>query len=189
MLIGWVQFIRKFFSKKTDFVSVDARRFSNSPKNYEMITSPPSRAGDNVIKIPEPVVTSPPPKEEYDGLSPLAQSPRSRSSQYTNSVDYFGKDITDYEDANFGKEAEYKSPKLSFSTPRPPSAGRPTSSGNRNSVHRAFLPQRDPSSLESHIPGTQFSSTRIPRRGTDGRSFSPVYEWDPTSTHAKPSQR
>ena len=183
MLIGWVKLIRTSSSKRpTDFVSVDARRLSNNPKDYEMITSPPSGNVDTMMKVPEPVVTSPPTKAEGEGLSPLAQSPR--SSQYTNSVDYFGKDIPDYKSPTFGKEAEYRSPKLSFSTPRPPSAGGPLSSN----AHSSFSPRIEPFRPQGReSPPNQHSS---PQRGREGgnRSFSPGYEWDPAATHAKPSQ-
>lgn len=100
MITGWVELIRKPFAKPSEFVSVDARRFSASHniKNYEMMTSPPSHASRELKEPPSAILSS----------------------------------NTDY----FGKEVQYVSPTLSFSTPRPPSAGR---------------------------------------------------EWDPTSTHAKPS--
>lgn len=189
MLVGWVYLFRNTFSKRpTDFVSVDARRFSNSPKNYEMITSPPPRtADDTMIKAPEPVVTSPPPKEDF-GLSPLVQSPPSPSSHYTNSVDYFGKDFADYKSPNYGKEAEYKSPKLSFSTPRPPSAGGPLSRENTN-AHGSFSSRIEPFSLRGRDSSASNYSISSVRRGSGSRPFSPAYEWDPISTHAKPSMR
>ncbi|KAL8784466.1 MAG: hypothetical protein Q9195_009043 [Heterodermia aff. obscurata] len=124
MITGWIELIRKPFTKSTDFVSVDARRHSavHNIKSYELITSPPSRASKAVMETPkEPQTAILSPSSEYDD-STLAYSPKSQ---------------TDY----FGKEFKYVSPTLSFSTPRPPSAG----------------------------------------RGPPGR------EWDPASTHAKPS--
>ena len=193
MLIGWANYIRQLFTKKTDFVSVDARRFSNSPRNYEMISSAPPRTADSTIKVPEAVVTSPPSKTEYDGISPLAQSPRSRSSQYTDSADYFSKGFEDYSTSTFGMDAEYKSPKLSFSTPRPPSAGRPFSRENAGNIQRRFSPQMDPSTLQRSSPGVQIVPMHAFQRGdrerSFSRSFSPNLEWDPQSTHAKSSTR
>lgn len=189
MLIGWIDLVRNTFSKRhTDFVSVDARRFSNSPKNYEMITSaPPRTANDTTIKAPEPVITSPPPKEEHQ-LSPLAQSPRSPSSQYTNSVDYFDKELAVSQNPSYGKEADYKSPKLSFSTPRPPSAGAPFSRENVN-THRSFSPRTEPFPQQGRDSPSSTYSNPPARRGSGRRSFSPAYEWDPTATYANPSQR
>ena len=120
MITGWIELIKNPFTKKNDFVSVDARRFSTGHKikDYEMITSPPSCASD-MPKEPQAAVVSP--SSEYDD-SISAFSPQSQTD-------------------HFGKELKYVSPTLSFSTPRPPSAG----------------------------------------RGGAGR------EWDPASTHAKPS--
>ena len=123
MITGWIELIRKPFIKSNDFVSVDARGHSAGPKtkNYEMITSPPSRASRAVMETPkEPQTAILSPSSEYDD-SISAYSPNSQ---------------TDY----FAKEFKYVSPTMSFSTPRPPSAGR-----------------------------------------------GPGREWDPTSTHAKPS--
>lgn len=183
--MGWIELIRARFSKRpTDFVSVDARRFSNNPKNYEMITSPPPRTADTMIKAPEPVFASPPAKAEDEGLSPLGQSPRPPSSQYTNSVDYFGKDFADYTNATFGKEAHYRSPKLSFSTPRPPSAGGPLSSHAQG----PFSPHTSPFTPQGKDPPARSYST-LRKESSDGRrSSSPGYEWDPAATHAKPSK-
>lgn len=98
MLPAWVKFWRRRFTHKHDFVSVDARRFSADPRNYEMILSPPQTA----YKSPEHhVLTSPTDRDSTPTFSPSSNS------------DYFG------------KEATYTSPVLSFSTPRPPSAGVP----------------------------------------------------------------
>ena len=123
MITGWIELIRKPFAKSSEFVSVDARRFSASHnmKNYEMITSPPSRAS-RVPKEPPSAMLSP-------------------SSEYEDSIStYTPSSKTDY----FGKEVQYVSPTLSFSTPRPPSAGRggmgrewdPASTHARSSVTR-----------------------------------------------------
>ncbi len=186
MLIGWVEIIRApFFKRPTDFVSVDARRFSNNPKNYEMITSLPPGTADSMIKAPEPVVTSPAAKADGEGLSPLVQSPLSPSSQHTNSVDYCGKDFADYKNATFGKEAEYRSPKLSFSTPRPPSAGGPLTSHSRSS----FSSPIGPFSLQRRDSSTHNFTNSHRERESANRPFSPAYEWDPAATHAKPSRQ
>ena len=108
MIAGWIDLMRKPFTRSNDFVSLDARRFSTNPnnKNYEMITSPPSRASR--------VVSTDTPKEPPSAmLSP--------SSEHDDSISAFSPSSkTDY----FGKEVQYVSPTLSFSTPRPPSAGR-----------------------------------------------------------------
>ena len=186
MIAGWIDIIRSLFStKRADFVSVDARGFSASPKTYEMLTSPPPQPS-NMPKTPRAVVTSPR-NDREEGLSPLPQSPRSVSSE--NTMDYFG------------KEADYKSPQLSFSTPRPPSAGRTLSrSGNERTFSPridsgalppdAQLPRSDsagrPLSLGRDSPTRPFSPSR---RESGSRSFSPAYEWDPIKTHAKPSGR
>lgn len=182
MIIGWADMIRQTFSRqRTDFVSVDARRFSNNPKTYEMLSSPPQQhLSSDMPKAPEAVVTSHPTKE--DGLSPLAQSP---DSNYTN--DYFSKEV-EHKASAFGQDADYKSPKLSFSTPRPPSAGRSFSRENSMSFSqrlegRPFSPERgrdSPASIGGRLPQIL--------RDSGGR-FSPAYEWDPTSTHAKSSRR
>ena len=190
MLVGWVELVRARFSKRpTDFVSVDARRFSHSPKNYEMITSPPSQAGDAVVKAPEPIIASPLAKAEDEGLSSLAHSPRSSYSQYTNSMDYFGKDFADYNNASFTKEAEYRTPNLSFSTPRPPSTGGPWPREHISNTNRPFSPPRDRFSPPG--PGSPGSRYPSPPSRTEYRSrpFSEGYEWDPAATHAKPSVR
>ena len=124
MITGWIELLRKPFTKSNDFVSVDARRFSagHKARDYEMITSPPSRGSR--------IVTETPKEPQIAVLSP--------SSIYEDSISSASpKSQADY----FGKELKYVSPTLSFSTPRPPSAG----------------------------------------RGGPGR------EWDPASTHARPS--
>lgn len=96
MFPAWFTFLRGKFTHKHDFVSVDARRFSADPRNYEMIQSPPQTS----YKSPEPYAPSPP----TDRDSTATFSPLSKS-------DYFA------------KETMYASPVLSYSTPGPPSAG------------------------------------------------------------------
>lgn len=98
MVPAWIELIRRPFVKSHDFVSVDVRRHTVKPKDYEMITSPPGRPLETP-REPAPAVVSPG-NESISTFSPSSK------------VDYFG------------KEAKYTSPTLSFSTPRPPSAGK-----------------------------------------------------------------
>ena len=174
MLVGWIDLIRRPLTKRNDFVSVGARGHSNSPKDYEMITSPPTTSG--MPKTPNPVVTSP--RSEHEGSSPLSKSPPSPSSQYTN--DYLNKEI-DSKSPQLSfplpQEADYKRPKLSFSTPRPPSAGRPFS---RDSYGRSHQPQMGRTS-----PGRPLSPPT--RRESGGSTFSSAYDWDPVTTYAPSS--
>lgn len=98
MVSGWIACLKKPFSRSHDFVSVDARRLSSDPRHYEMILSPPQTA--YAVRSPDPLLEND--KELPSPLAPSFQTAR-----------------TDY----FGKTAKYTSPSLSFSTPRPPSAG------------------------------------------------------------------
>ncbi|KAL8951972.1 MAG: hypothetical protein Q9222_002095 [Ikaeria aurantiellina] len=99
MIPAWIELIRKRFARTHDFVSVDARRFSSKPINYEMITSPPQTAYS--LKVPEAAITSP----SIDGDTIATLSPQKH-------------------DEYFPRDAKYISPTMSFSTPRPPSSGR-----------------------------------------------------------------
>lgn len=174
MLVGWIELARRPFTKRNDFVSVDARGYSNSPKNYEMITSPPNTS--DMSKRSNTVVTKPSLSHEK-GQSPPLHSPPSPSSQYTS--DYFGKDESTTRHLSFSlpKEADYKSPNLSFSTPQPPSAAR---SFSRESYGR---PHQPPTGRTS--PGRPFSPPA--RRESGGSTFSSAYDWDPATTYAPPS--
>ena len=180
MLVGWIDLIRRPFTKRTDFVSVDARGYSNNPKNYELITSPPTTS--TIPKTPDPALTRSP--RDHDAQSPAAaaaQSPPSPSSQYTNDY-YFNKEPgSKNRQLSFSlpHDADYKSPKLSFSTPRPPSAGR---SFSRDSYGRSYQPQHGGTS-----PGRALS----PPTGRESTSstFSSAYDWDPTTTYAPPSMQ
>ena len=211
MLKGWIELLRRPFDARTDFVSVDARRFSamsgaasstNNYKNYEMITSPsirppsiPTSMTSMPLKTPETAILPSPALDRdsviplyRDGLSPLPQSPASPSSEYRDS-DYFGKEANITTSPAFAnKDAVYRSPKLSFSTPRPPSSGRTFSRDgslsrpySRNSLQPqgAFSP-----SLGTTTNG--FSRALSPAaRDSSARSLSPAIEWDPASTHAR----
>ncbi|KAL9636641.1 MAG: hypothetical protein Q9164_002695 [Protoblastenia rupestris] len=175
MVVGWRDLIRGHFTEnKTDFVSVDARRISADKKQYEMMMSPPSRPY-SMPREPEAVIASPPTKEVEP--SSLPQSP---SSHYED--EYFGKETYINNDAH-----PYLSPKLSFSTPRPPSAGQTFSKNVPNS--RRF--SRD-SQTANRTFSPQFTATGRPftpsRTESRAGAYSPPIEWDPTSTHAKPSR-
>ena len=194
MLFGWVDLIRRPFNKRTDFASLDARSYSNNPKNYEMITSPPSTYA--MPKTPDPLVTRTRPEPE-EGSSQLPQSPPSPSSQYTN--DYFtnnevgSSNKTRHLSFSLPQEADYKSPKLSFSTPRPP-PGRSFSRESHGRFHHhhnhqnQYQPQQQ-QQMDSTSPGRQpFSSPPMTtRRESDGSTFSSAYDWDPTTTYAPPT--
>ena len=97
MAQGWIEAIQRPFRNSHDFVSVDARRLSD-PRNYEMLTSPPKAA--YLPKSFDDLSTSP----GVDQLSPRVWSPQPQQNS-----------------GYFGKEATYRSPSLSFSTPKPPS--------------------------------------------------------------------
>jgi hypothetical protein len=38
MVLGWVDLFKRKLLKKSEFVSADARRFSNDPRTYEMLS-------------------------------------------------------------------------------------------------------------------------------------------------------
>ncbi|MCJ1322796.1 hypothetical protein MMC15_008146 [Xylographa vitiligo] len=97
MAQGWIEAIQRPFRNSHDFVSVDARRLSD-PRNYEMLTSPPKAA--YLPKSFDDLSTSP----DVDHHSPRVWSPQPQQNN-----------------GYFGKEATYRSPSLSFSTPKPPS--------------------------------------------------------------------
>jgi len=83
--------VRGRVKPNNEFVSADVRQFKD-PGTYEML----GRERDNG-KTPEPLVSQP--------ISPL--SPAAAKS---------GRETPDY----FGREARYKSPSRSFSSPKPP---------------------------------------------------------------------
>ena len=186
MLVGWVNLLRRPSTKRNDFASVDARNYANDPKNYEMITSPPTTYV--TPKTPDPLITSQRPEHEEAVVSPRPQSPPSPSSQYTN--DYFNKEVgSRSHQLSFSPpppEADYKIPKLSFSTPRPPGAGRSFSSKD-NHERRVQQPQPQSQTGRMTSPGRSFSPTATTGRESGGSTFSSAYEWDPTTTYAPPS--
>lgn len=103
MVKGWSEFLRLHFSRSHDFVSVDARRLSD-PRNYEMLTSMPNQA--HIQKG----------LDEEDTLTDAHSSKEFSPSTYSEGY--------------YGRDARYRSPSFSFSSPRPPS--RQTSTATRN---------------------------------------------------------
>jgi len=96
MIIGWIDLIKTKLIQRHEFVSADARRLSNDPRTYEMLSSrnPPSLN----VKSPDRVVVSP------------STTPFSPPSAEDQKADYFGK-----------AARAYVSPVQSYSAPRPPS--------------------------------------------------------------------
>jgi hypothetical protein len=97
MVEGWRQFVRSKFQRKNEFVSADARRLSNDPRTYELLSG--NNPGLN-IKSPDRVLTS-----------PLARSPYT-PGQLDSKQDYFS------------PARAYTNPVSSFSYPQTPSRNR-----------------------------------------------------------------
>jgi hypothetical protein len=93
MFTAWWDLFRTRLSSKREFVSLDAKQ--QDARNYELI-----KVASPMPRAPESAITSP-------SVEPF--SPSVRSS--VGSPDYFGKEV----------QREYRSPTLSFSTPRAPS--------------------------------------------------------------------
>jgi hypothetical protein len=98
MVLGWVDLFKSRFMRPSEFVSVDARRLSDDPRTYEMLSNTPQ---PTPLKSPEAAVKSPNSLIYSREFSPVA-----------------GSEPGDY----FGREAKYVTPSKSFSTPRPPSS-------------------------------------------------------------------
>ena len=140
MVHGWIDLLRGGFKRSHDFVSVDARRLSATPHNFEMVTRPAVYS----FKETEPRITSISSDGETDTI--MEMSPLGKK-EFTSS------------------EKGYVAPSLSFSSPRPPSAGRRLSNSSRApSIGR----------IEG-LPSRQASLVK-----PQGR------DWDPSATHAKP---
>ncbi|KAF2197238.1 hypothetical protein GQ43DRAFT_216772 [Delitschia confertaspora ATCC 74209] len=99
MFTAWWDLIRSTFSSrfrsKREFVSLDAKQDAADARNYEL------------MKVASPSITSPPTAVTSPSADPF--DPYRRS--ITGTPDYFGKEV----------QREYRSPTLSFSTPRAPS--------------------------------------------------------------------
>jgi hypothetical protein len=95
MFLGWYEFFKSKFSKNREFVSLDARNLAehnhNHNQNYEL-----KHMDNECLRSPESALTSPPEIAGYGGFR-------------SDTPDYFSKET----------QREYKSPTLSFSTPRP----------------------------------------------------------------------
>jgi hypothetical protein len=78
MVTGWIELIKSRFSKRAEFVSVDAHR-SNDARTYEMLTSGPKDA----LKSPEPLMTPTPNHSITTHFSP---------SKGRGTNDYFNRD-------------------------------------------------------------------------------------------------
>lgn len=92
MFTGWVELVKGKFSKNREFVSLDAKNYTENPRNYELRKFEP-------LQSPPSALTTP-------GLASYANF-------RTDTPDYFTKETQ--------HEREYRSPTLSFSSPRPQS--------------------------------------------------------------------
>ena len=108
MILGWIDLFKRKMKKKNEFVSADARRHSNDPRTYEMLSGTPQP-----LNIKSPDRTYPP-----DRASRAFKSPLERNSVSFN-IDGDMKHDEHYD----GKARAYVSPVSSYSTPRPPSSG------------------------------------------------------------------
>lgn len=147
MVTGWVELIKRPFNRSHDFVSVDARRISD-PRNYEMLTSPPRPV--HFHKSVEDIESSP----DVEQHSPRDWEPALQRERY------------------FGRDAAYRSPTLSFSSPRPPSrsASGATRSGSSHGKHQGTVTWANekmgsPPILErTESPSSDYQSDSAPGR-------------------------
>ena len=93
MFTGWFDFFRNKFSKNREFVSLDAKNLADDSRNYEL-----KQFDKETLRSPESALTPPPDIAGYSHFR-------------TDTPDYFTKET----------QREYRSPTLSFSTPRPQS--------------------------------------------------------------------
>jgi len=98
MVLGWIDLFKRRWVYRHEFVSADARRLSNDPRTYEMLSS----TLQPNLKSPDAAV-----------MSPLSSHSTPFSPDADSKNDYFGRTTR-----------AYLSPAQSFSTPRPPSCGR-----------------------------------------------------------------
>jgi hypothetical protein len=94
MFTGWFNLFRNKFSKNREFVSLDAKHLAENNQNYEL-----KQFDNDILRSPESALTSPPAIAGYGNFR-------------SDTPDYFTKET---------QQREYKSPTLSFSTPRPQS--------------------------------------------------------------------
>jgi 7 transmembrane receptor (Secretin family) len=124
MITGWIDLIKTKLIQRHEFVSADARRLSNDPRTYEMISS--SNPPNLNVKSPDRAVMSPSSIKDTTTFSPL--------SAEDQKADYFGK-----------AARAYVSPVQSYSAPRPPSVSQntewdPRATHARGGVPAATLP-------------------------------------------------
>lgn len=98
MVLGWIDLFKRRLMYPHEFVSADARRLSNDPRTYEMLSS----TSQPNLKSPDAAV-----------MSPLSSHSTPFSPDADAKNDYFGR-----------QTKAYLSPSQSFSTPRPPSSAR-----------------------------------------------------------------
>ena len=194
MVLGWRDWFRKRFKRQHEFVSIDARSFSDRPpRSYEMLQSPEQPG----IKSPEgelrpnvggpdatttattkagmtPMMSPEAPGVEDDGGGSSAGRPDSGDERAS-------RDSDTTRERFFGRAATYNSPQLSFSSPRPPQT---LLSSSPPPPSQTLLP---PSPPPPHSPPPPPS----PPPPSIGLAHSPptsLREWDPTATFARPSQ-
>lgn len=96
MFAGWYEMIRGKVRPNNEFVSADAHNAYKDPRNYEMLSKDRDNRDSKGAETYTSVTSS-----EITAISPVAKS---------------GRETPDY----FGREARYKSPSRSFSSPKPP---------------------------------------------------------------------
>jgi hypothetical protein len=95
MTHGWAEFIRTRFTKRSEFVSADARQSSHDPRTYEML----SGAGPQLnVQTPDRALTS----------------PRTRDFEHSDAKDNY----------YYNNTRSYVTPISSFSQPRRPTQSR-----------------------------------------------------------------
>lgn len=95
MMTAWWDLFRTKFGSKREFVSLDAKQYSENPRHYEL-----TKFTQAPVKSPEPAVMSP-----TSDMDPYRR-------EYTGTPDQFNKET----------QREYRSPSQSFSSPRSPRA-------------------------------------------------------------------
>ena len=117
MITGWREFFSSKFQRKNEFVSADARRFSDDPRTYELLSG--NNPGLN-IKSPDRAYAS-----------PLARSPYT-PGQLDSKQDYFN------------SARVYNNPVTSFSYPQPPSQNRDWDPISTHAISRSPEPKGYP---------------------------------------------
>jgi len=123
MFVGWYEFFKSKFSKNREFVSLDAKNLGDDHLNYEL-----KKFDNGGLKSPESALRSPPEIAGYGNYR-------------SDTPDYFSKET----------QREYKSPTLSFSTPRPQSRAAHVDWDPRATHARGGLGFHPPEDHESKI--------------------------------------